>query len=195
MEAKCTLLSATTWMKGKLILFSVNRLQQKISNETKSRHNKKLDALVINKRIFDGIKPNPNNVITNLTDFELSEEEIELLQLGLKHGILIRPKESEMIAVMEDVYDQLVRQKAFTDHHIAKHRVQTALKSCTYNYLDLDFKLFGLDQKRIRILRNLREKCMILKPDKGQGVVLVNKHDYINSLERLFSDTSKFTVC
>ena len=29
---------------------------------------------------------------------------------------------------------------------------------------------------------------MILKPDKGQGVVLIKKNDYKQSMERLFSD-------
>ena len=36
---------------------------------------------------------------------------------------------------------------------------------------------------------------MILKPDKGQGVVLVNIHDYYRSLENIFGDTTKFRVC
>ena len=99
-----------------------------------------------------------------------------------------------MIAVMEDVYDQLCRNKAFNDHHIAKHRVQTILKAFTYNYLDLDLKQFSTDQKHIKVLRRLRERCMILKPDKGQGVVLIGMNDYIHSLKRIFDDTSKFKV-
>ena len=35
---------------------------------------------------------------------------------------------------------------------------------------------------------------MILKPDKGQGVVLIKKSDYKQSMERLFSDQRKFEV-
>ena len=30
----------------------------------------------------------------------------------------------------------------------------------------------------MNVIQNLREKVMILKPDKGQGIVLVNKDDY-----------------
>ena len=182
-------------MKGNLIIYSINRLQEGICNKTRKRHVKKLDALVINKRIIDGIKPNPNNLVTNLTSFELTEDEVEVLRLGLKHGLLVRPKESEMIVVIEDVYDQILRNHVLNDNQIAKHRVEVALKSFTYNYLDLDFKYFGLDQKRIKLLRNLRERCMILKPDKGQGIVLINKSDYLSSLERLFNDTTKFRIC
>ena len=46
----------------------------------------------------------------------------------------------------------------------------------------------------IKILQNIKEKCLILKPDKGQGIVLIDKTGYYNSMERLFTDTRKFTL-
>ena len=46
----------------------------------------------------------------------------------------------------------------------------------------------------IKVLRSIKEKCLILKPDKGQGIVLIDKTDYYNSTESLFNDTSKFTL-
>ena len=39
-----------------------------------------------------------------------------------------------------------------------------------------------------------RKKFLILKPDKGQGIVLINRDGYNNSLENLFNDTSKFQL-
>ena len=33
-----------------------------------------------------------------------------------------------------------------------------------------------------------------MKPDKGQGIVLINRDGYNNSLENLFNDTSKFQL-
>ena len=35
---------------------------------------------------------------------------------------------------------------------------------------------------------------MILKPDKGQGVVLIDKIDYYNSMEQIFNDKTKVKV-
>ena len=95
---------------------------------------------------------------------------------------------------MEDIYDQIVRQNVMKDDNISKHSIQNALKSFTYAYLDLDFKNFGMDQKGIKILCNLRNRCMILKPDKGQGIVIINKRDYFQSLDRLFNDKNKFEI-
>ncbi|MEO0683799.1 MAG: hypothetical protein AAFY76_01795 [Cyanobacteria bacterium J06649_11] len=122
-DLKDQLITSTTWMKRNLILFSINRLQNNISAETSQRHQNKLDTLIVNKHIIDGIKPNPNTLVTNLTDFELTVEELEVLNLGLKHGILLRPQEAEMFSVVEDIYDQISRHNAFNDHHFAKARV------------------------------------------------------------------------
>ena len=79
------------------------------------------------KRIFDGIRKNPNQTITNLSDIELNDDEIAGLKLGLKHGFLIRPKENEMTAVMKDIHDQIVGQDLLKKDNISKHRLQTAL--------------------------------------------------------------------
>ena len=51
---------------------------------------KKLEALIINKMVHDGINNNPNSIITSLSNVELHEDEIEILKVGLKHGLLIR---------------------------------------------------------------------------------------------------------
>ena len=128
---------------------------------------------MINKRINDGIRKNPNEVITNLSDTELNDDEIAVLKLDLKHDLFIRPKKNEMIAVMEDIYDQFFRQDRLNKDNISKFFVKTALKSFTYSYLNLGFKNVGDDQRRITVLRSLRERSMVLKPDKRQGIALL----------------------
>ena len=115
-----------------------------------------------------------------------------VLKLGLKHGILIRIKESEIVVIMEDLYEQIVRQDPLKKDNISKYCIQTAFSSFTY--LNLKLKNYGLNQNKMKILRNLKDRCMILKPDKGQGIVLINKSDYYNSIEQLISDKSRFEV-
>ena len=60
-----------------------------------------------------------------------------------------------MVVFMEDIYDKIVWQDLLKKDKISKRRVQIALKSFTYSYLDLDLKNYGLDQNKIKILRDL----------------------------------------
>ena len=49
----------------------------------------------------------------------------------------------------------------------------------------MNFRNFDLDQKQIKTLRNLRDRYMILQPDKGKGKILSDKTGYFQSLDRL----------
>ena len=46
-------------------------------------------------------------MVINLTRFELTQDEAQVLHLGLKHGALSRPKESEIVATIEYVGNKL----------------------------------------------------------------------------------------
>ena len=52
----------------------------------------------------------------------------------------------------------------------------------------------------VKVLQNIKEKCLILKPDKGQGIILINKTDYYNSVGHLLSlryykKTQHYVIC
>ena len=79
------------------------------------------------KQIQEGIHNNPKNLITNLTNVTLSNNKIEILKYGLKHSLAIRPKESEMIVTMEDIYDKILRPNAIKDSYISQERLKTTL--------------------------------------------------------------------
>ena len=53
-------------------------------------------------------------------------------------------------------------------------------------------KEFRLGRKKIDILNKLTERFAILKPDKADGIVLLNRYDYVTSVKSIFSDSSKF---
>ena len=98
-----------------------------------------------------------------------------------------------MMAVSEDIYDQLERKQIWKEGFFTKERVRNALRSFTYNCLDLDLKQYFTDRRRIRILSALSKDFAILKPDKGNGIVILNRSDYTKSLRSIFDDKSKFT--
>ena len=75
-----------------------------------------------------------------------------------------------------------------------KERVKTALLAFTYSYVDIFDLQFLHDKNKTKVLKQLRQDCVILKPDKGNGIVLINKTEYNLAMKRLFSDRSKYKV-
>ena len=145
------------------------------------------------KKTIDGLETNPNETILNLSGEELSEEQIDILKMGLRHGLATHPNKLDMMSISEDLWDQLDRLNQFKDGYFVKEKVKNSLRSFTYNYIDLDLKQFYVDRKRIRILRNMNINFAILKPDKGNGIVILKRSDYISSFSSIFDNPLKFT--
>ena len=61
-----------------------------------------------------------------------------MLNFCLIHFILLRPKESEIEAIMKNVCNHILKQDILKDNYIFKSRIQTALQAFTYKYLDLE---------------------------------------------------------
>ena len=86
------------------------------------------------------------------------------------------------MSVAEDIWDQVSRLDVLKEGRYVQDKVKNSLRSFTYNYIDLDLKEFNLDGKRIGLLRNLNTNFAILKPDKGNGIVLMKRSGYVNSV-------------
>ena len=79
------------------------------------------------------------------------------------------------MAVAEDVWRQISRLDIFKQGRYVQDKIKNSLRCFTYNYIDLDLKDFRLGRKKIDILNKLTERFAILKPDKGNGIVLLNR--------------------
>jgi hypothetical protein len=156
------------------------------------RHKRKFQSLLKEHAISTGIKNNPNEIITNLTGDVLTSEQESVLRFGLKHGLATRPNESDVITSAESIWDQLKNQNLLPDSFIKQQKIKASIKVLACNFLDFDDRQLNVDHKRIKILKDLRKKYAILKPDKGSGVVIINKEDYKNCMTGLFADETKF---
>ena len=67
-------------------------------------------------------------------------------------------------------------------------------RALAFSLIDLDNCQVFRDKEKLEIIKNLREKLVILKPDKGNEVVLVRTIDYYSAVENLFLDKSKFKI-
>ena len=97
LELKQELSFRTTWMKFKLLIFSINRLLRADKNRITARHNRKLRTFIELKNISAGIQENPNEPIVDLTGQPLTSDELSVLKLGLRHGLATRPNQLEIM--------------------------------------------------------------------------------------------------
>ena len=132
-----------------------------------------------------------NEVVKNLSPFEISTEELELLKYGLSHSI--PPK-------------QLRKTKVFTTFHMIHHFLRSELSSNQFeNALKTDISYLAKNYynnyrpslstlKKHKILEKLRRNkdIVIIRPDKGNGVVVMDKVIYNQQMYALLSDKNKF---
>ena len=184
--------SNLTYFKQHVLKITINRAVYKKENIIKKRHLKKLNALLHERDQIDGIASNPHNIITNLSNHILSNDEYNVLKYGLKYGISFSPKSSTVLAYSEGAWDQIRKSDFYYINEYAKMKIKNALRSYAFNLIDIDDKNIFKDANKIKIIKHLRKTLVIMKPDKGNRIVLLNKEDYTNSMENLFSDKNRF---
>ena len=74
-----------------------------------------------------------------------------------------------------------------------KAHLSCLANSYFYNYF-YNYKPSPSILRQHRVLRNLRKNkdIVIIKPDKGNGVAILDRNLYNNAIEEIISDTSKF---
>ena len=159
--------------------------------QVSQRHGRKFNSLLREHAVSSGIKNNPNAIITNLTGETLTKEE-SILRFGLKHNLATRPNETQVIATAESIWDQLCNHNALPDSFIKQQKIKNSIKALACNIRNFDDRQLNIDNKRIKILKNLRERYAVLKTNKGNGVVLIKKQDYKICMTELFSNPTKF---
>ena len=132
-----------------------------------------------------------NETITNLTQYELSQEESDLLKSGFY--FLIQPdkiRKSETFTTFEKIHRSFLNnlKSEETKCQIKAHLSYLA-NSYFYNYKPSPRIL-----RQHRNLQSLRKNkdIVITKPDKENGVVILDQKLYDNAIEEIISDTSKF---
>ena len=134
--------------------------------------------------------------ILNLSDYDLSNTESFVLSHGLNFGLPPRYLcKEEIFAEFKYLWAQLL-------HHSASSLEQrTALKArladLAHLYCDstIDSHDFTMHKQCFREIYRLRknDNIIVITPDdKGSGVVLLNKSDYVDKMNKILDDQSKF---
>jgi hypothetical protein len=169
----------------------VKRIQQM----KREKHDKLVDLLHRN-RFGNSIAPSGKNIY-NLSSYKLSPDEVFVLSHGLNFSI--PPKavcREEVLAEFEVLAGQLKHRPAKSVLEI--RRLKTKLSDLAYAYSGnpVDRSDFAMRKEFYHSLRNLKQldDVVITKPDKGTGVVLLDKTAYIAKMSTILGDTSKFVV-
>ena len=174
--------------------FFISELNRKYEKEIEKIHKSKLNRLGIQHQF----SLPPKDVIFNLSSKILSRKEELLLSLGLDFNLPVYKLNYFRYFVEFEKLLYFLKQEQTVNLNVDTKRLTNEIKvtALKYFYKFNPHKIFNLLIKRpdLEILKNLgRDNSIVItKPDKGRGVVVLNKTDYIEKMNVILSDKSKF---
>ena len=88
--------------------------------------------------MIDGTRPNPNKIIINLTNTQLTNGQYSSLQYGLKYDITTKPKDSNLIALAESIWEQIESHGWVKNGFNTPERAKRSLCAFVFNVLDFN---------------------------------------------------------
>ena len=167
------------------------------SKRQKLTHEKKEKSLRAEKKLLSSCFSG-EEVIFNYSDYVLSEVEKSALSKGLQFCLPPgKLKYGDYLANFERLFEQ-------SDSRLLKERDLGQYNLFHSELKEIALSSFYAHNKRARSLNLPREEYLALKklsgnsdlvivrPDKGSGVVVLNKTDYVRKMNSVLEDTSKF---
>ena len=131
-----------------------------------------------------------NETITNLTQYELSQKESDLLKAGLYFSTqLDKIRKSEIFTTFKKINCSFTNNLKSEE---TKSQIKAHLSYLANSYF-CNYKPSPRILRQHRVLRNLRKNkdFVITKPDNGNGVVILDRKLYDSAIQEIISDTSK----
>ena len=178
------------WLDFLYLKYTLNVNVTKSNNKTKDRLNKKLEKLGVNQSKF--IKP--DDIIFNHSNITLNNQQKAILALGLDYSIppqnINKPKHYFSFEYI------ITTLKNDTPYKTTKEEVFKAISDIA-NWSYKTYKKWKHVIPKHSIKKHLgnlfkNPNLIITRPDKGKGVVILNKKDYIEKVEKIINDTTKF---
>ena len=131
-----------------------------------------------------------NYIVLNTSDYSLSDMERFVLSNGFDFHL--PPKSlnrEEVFEEFEILYAQLARQKPISSNELSS--LKAKLRDLAYA---IDLGDFNMHEDHFQAIKSLRciQQIHITKPDKGSGVVILKKSDYIKKMCSILEDKTNF---
>ena len=141
---------------------------------------------------------NPDDVVFNFSSRLISDKEKEILSKGLNFAVPpTRLNVCSFLTPFEKFYNRLKQEPVNVCSGFFPDSIKARLKDVAYSgYRSYSRPCFLYSQEELNTLKDLRNdnSIVIMKPDKGNGVVIVNKDDYHKKMDEILADTSKFEL-
>ena len=155
---------------------------------TVKNHQKKLGKLTKNCVLpFDS-----KETVTNISSHKLMFDEGEAIKYGLTQSIVPSYiKKIDIFACFETIFQSMNKNNLMDKR--AEGKLKSDLSHLAQSYIN-SFRPSQKDIKTHKILNQLRRNkdIVFLKPDKGNGIVLLNRADYDKGILDIISDSNKF---
>ena len=159
----------------------------------KLNRNKKTINLLMRKRT--GLMG--SSCVRNLSSHILTPSEEIVLSHGLNFCIPpTKVKREEVFAEFEVLFGQLQHHTAVSD--LGRQKLKAELCDIAHSYCGapIDKTDYYLQRQYMDAARSLRalNNIIISRPDKGSGVVLLDKQNYLDKMHTILDDPSKFVL-
>ena len=126
----------------------------------------------------------------NLSDHVLSDIESFVLSHGLNFELPPRLCKEEIFAEFESLWSQLLHHSASSVNQRIALKARLADLAHLHCDSTVDSGDFTMHKECFRAINRLRNKdeIIITKLDKGSGVVLLNKSDYVDKINEILDD-------
>jgi hypothetical protein len=187
--------SFTSWIDFNHFLNVIDNSNIAKIKETTTTHNRKLFKLGLTVQTEN---LNPDDLIVNHSNRILTDEEKDVIAHGLKFGLPPRKIDYHRYFLsFEKLFHQLKREQINEQLNDAKNRVRIFIKNTAFKlYYTFNPYIHNRGNDFYRTLKSLSDdkSIVVVKPDKGNGIVILNKADYIRKMENIIGDVTKFKL-
>ena len=196
-KTKDSLINSISWIDFKCIFNRLISSNDKKLKTAKDTHNKKLRNLGIPV----GHSVNKDKVVINLSGRCLTDSEREVLSLGLTFSL---PKFNvdfvnhylhfeKFVAILKHVKNETLSKENFGN---LLQSISSIAHMSYAKFKEVKHSFPKLPESQFEALKSLKsdESIIITRPDKGRGTVILDKKEYINKVESILNDKTKFKL-
>ena len=187
------------WLDYDHLISVIERTVHNYTQHHQFVHNKKLNALGLRTPNDTSSDTASVNSVYNFSDYTLTPREYEILSRGLKYVIGPRkPSYARHFLEMEKLLYQISGFQTVKPEDDNKRSFFSKFKILAHSYYrdiikyyNADYNLSISDHQTLKNLAKNKD-IVIIKLDKGNGAVVMNRSDYVTKMNDILVDTSKF---